>query len=72
MATTDGIPAGGANAYALGRSTAETDRLIIQHQLYGPFTRQFLTAAGITAGMKVLDLGSGAGDVALVGAWTRV
>lgn len=66
MATTDGIPAGGADAYALGRSTAETDRLIIQHQLYGPFTRQFLTAAGITAGMKVLDLGSGAGDVALV------
>ncbi len=66
MATTDGTPAGGADAYALGRSTAETDRLIIQHQLYGPFTRQFLTAAGITAGMKVLDLGSGAGDVALV------
>jgi hypothetical protein len=36
--------------YALGRSDAETQRLIVQHQIYGPFTRQFLTAAGITAG----------------------
>jgi SAM-dependent methyltransferase len=55
-----------ADSYALGRSEAETRRLIVQHQLYGPFTRQFLTAAGVTAGMKVLDVGSGAGDVALL------
>jgi SAM-dependent methyltransferase len=55
-----------ADTYALGRSDSETRRLIVQHQLYGPFTRQFLTAAGITAGMRVLDVGSGAGDVALV------
>jgi ubiquinone/menaquinone biosynthesis C-methylase UbiE len=54
------------DSYALGRSEAETWRLIVQHQLYGPFTRQFLTAAGVTAGMKVLDVGSGAGDVALL------
>jgi SAM-dependent methyltransferase len=55
-----------ADSYALGRSEAETRRLIVQHQLYGPFTRQFVTAAGVTAGMKVLDVGSGAGDVALL------
>jgi SAM-dependent methyltransferase len=55
-----------ADSYALGRSQAETRRLIVQHQLYGPLTRQFLTAAGVTAGMKVLDVGSGAGDVALL------
>ena len=54
---TDGTPASGSDNYALGRSSAETDRLITQHQLYGPFTRQFLVAAGVTAGMKVLDLG---------------
>ena len=54
------------DGYALGRSEAETRRLIVQHQLYGPFTRQFLTAAGVTLGMKVLDVGSGAGDVALL------
>jgi SAM-dependent methyltransferase len=60
-----GTPSG-PDTYALGRSDAETRRLILQHQLYGPFTRQFVTAAGITAGMKVLDVGSGAGDVALL------
>jgi predicted methyltransferase len=59
-------PSGPADSYVLGRSDSETRRLIVQHQLYGPFTRQFLTAAGITAGMKVLDVGSGAGDVALL------
>ena len=52
--------------YPLGRSDAETRRLILQHQIYSPITRQFLTAAGIARGMKVLDLGSGAGDVAML------
>jgi SAM-dependent methyltransferase len=31
-----------------------------------PITRRFLQEAGIAAGMKVLDVGSGAGDVALL------
>ena len=55
-----------SDSYVLGRSEAETQRLIRQAQIYGPFTRQFFAAAGITAGMKVLDVGSGAGDVALL------
>ena len=55
-----------ADDYALGRSAAETERLILQHRIYSPITRQFLTSAGVTRGMKVLDLGSGAGDVALL------
>ena len=38
---------------------------MLQHQLFGDLTRQFLAGAGITKGMKVLDLGSGAGDVSL-------
>jgi SAM-dependent methyltransferase len=59
-------PPEAAADYALGRSDAETGRLIRQHQLYGPLTRQFLVGAGITAGMTVLDLGCGAGDVALL------
>jgi ubiquinone/menaquinone biosynthesis C-methylase UbiE len=54
------------DAYPLGRSDAETRRLILQHQVYSPITRQFLTTAGIARGMKVLDLGSGAGDVAML------
>lgn len=52
--------------YALGRSAAETRRLILQHRIYGPLTRRFFEAAGIGAGMTVLDIGSGAGDVALL------
>ena len=57
---------GPSDSYALGRSVAETRRLIRQAQIYGPITRQFLVSAGIGTGMKVLDVGSGAGDVALL------
>ena len=52
--------------YVLGRSEAETRRLILQHQIYGPITRRFLQTAGIGPGMKVLEAGSGAGDVAVL------
>jgi SAM-dependent methyltransferase len=55
-----------SDSYILGRSAAETRRLIRQAQIYGPFTRQFFSAGGVTTGMKVLDVGSGAGDVALL------
>jgi SAM-dependent methyltransferase len=56
------------DTYPLGRSEAETQRLILQNQIYGPLTRQFLVAAGVTAGMTVVELGAGAGDVALTAA----
>jgi predicted RNA methylase len=54
--------------YILGHSDHETRRLILQHQIYGPITRRFFEGAGIVRGMKVLDVGSGAGDVALLAA----
>lgn len=54
--------------YLMGRSEAETRRLMAQHRLYGTFTRRLLEDAGIEEGMKVLDVGSGAGDVALLAA----
>jgi len=57
-----------SDTYVLGRSESETRRLILQHQIYAPLTRRFFEAAGIGAGMKVLDVGSGAGDVALLAA----
>jgi SAM-dependent methyltransferase len=54
--------------YVLGRTAKETRRLQHQAQLYGPTTRRLFVEAGITSGMKVLDVGSGAGDVALLAA----
>ena len=54
--------------YVPGRTQQETERLQQQARLFEPFTRRMLEAAGITAGMKVLDVGSGAGDVAFLAA----
>lgn len=57
-----------SDTYVLGRSDRETRRLILQHQVFGPLTRRLFQAAGIGTGMKVLDIGSGAGDVAMLAA----
>jgi ubiquinone/menaquinone biosynthesis C-methylase UbiE len=57
-----------ADDYFLGRSESETKRLILQNTIHGPMTRRFFEAAGIGRGMKVLEIGSGAGDVALLAA----
>jgi ubiquinone/menaquinone biosynthesis C-methylase UbiE len=39
---------------------------MLQHRLYADATRQLLISAGVSPGMRVLDVGSGAGDVALL------
>lgn len=54
--------------YVVGRSDFETRRLMRQAVFRDPLTRRLFTDAGITEGMTVLDLGSGAGDVALLAA----
>ena len=54
--------------YVLGQAPEAIQRLLKQGQLLNPFTRRVLKEAGITAGMKVLDLGCGPGDVSLLAA----
>jgi ubiquinone/menaquinone biosynthesis C-methylase UbiE len=44
----------------------EAKRLETQGQFLAPLSRRLFEDAGITAGMKVLDVGCGAGDVALL------
>jgi len=52
--------------YALGQSRHEYERLVRQGAYFRPMTQRFFHEAGIQTGMRVLDLGSGAGDVALL------
>ena len=52
--------------YALGHSTQELERLSAQAQVLDPLTRQFFREAGIEPGMRVLDVGTGTGDVAFL------
>lgn len=58
----------GPEAYVFGHSEVELERLAFQAELVGPFTRQLLVDAGVTSGMRVLDVGTGRGDVAFLAA----
>jgi 2-polyprenyl-3-methyl-5-hydroxy-6-metoxy-1,4-benzoquinol methylase len=54
--------------YVLGHSQAEIRRLKNQGAMLRPITERLLRNAGIDAGMRVLDLGCGAGDVSMLAA----
>ncbi len=57
-----------AETYLLGHTPAALQRLLVQGQMINPFTRRVFEEAGMTAGMKVLDVGCGPGDVSLLAA----
>jgi ubiquinone/menaquinone biosynthesis C-methylase UbiE len=59
---------GGQTGYVLGHSERELKRLEAQAGFYEEATRDGLLKAGVAPGMKVLDLGTGVGDVALIAA----
>ena len=60
---------GSANqAYVLGHSDQELARLNEQARIVEPITRRFFGDAGLVPGMRVLDVGSGAGDVSFLAA----
>jgi SAM-dependent methyltransferase len=52
--------------YALGNTHEEHERLAWQAERFDPFTERFFRDAGIGRGQRVLDLGSGAGHVAML------
>lgn len=54
--------------YVLGHSAHELRRLKYQSRYWSAATQSLLEAAGIRPGMRVLDLGSGAGDLSFLAA----
>lgn len=54
--------------YPFESSEDERRRLIAQAALVAPLTRRLFEKAGLAPGMRVLDIGSGPGDVALLAA----
>jgi len=54
--------------YVLGHTSVEQQRLIRQARVLAPLTERFLRDAGISSGMRVLDIGCGMGDVTMIAA----
>lgn len=54
------------SSYALGSTDAEHERLIRQAARLAPCIERFFREAGVGTGQRVLDLGSGVGDVAML------
>ena len=60
------MPTQPPSPYALGSTEAEHERLIWQAHRAAPATERLFREAGIGLGQRVLDIGSGVGDVALL------
>lgn len=56
------------STYVLGHADVEVQRLLLQARLYDSYTEHALRLAGLRPGMRVLDIGSGPGDVSFVAA----
>ena len=54
--------------YALGNTDAEHERLLWQAARMAPLTERLFREAGVGPGQRVLDIGSGVGDVAMLAA----
>jgi cyclopropane fatty-acyl-phospholipid synthase-like methyltransferase len=54
--------------YVMGHTDRERRRLSLQAAVLNPLTDSFLRRAGVSAGMHVLELGCGIGEVSLIAA----
>ena len=54
--------------YVMGHTDRERRRLALQAAILNPLTDSFLRRAGVSAGMSVLELGCGIGEVSLIAA----
>src|SRR6516162_5480737 len=52
--------------YLLGSTEAEHERLIRQSAIFEPFTERLFRDAGLGPDQRVLDIGSGLGDVSIL------
>jgi ubiquinone/menaquinone biosynthesis C-methylase UbiE len=64
----DASPTSARAEYPLAQAPADLQRLIARVSRRNPGTRELLAQAGLAPGMRVIDAGSGAGDVALIAA----
>jgi SAM-dependent methyltransferase len=55
-------------SYPFSDRAAEDERLVAQGLVFDPLTRRLFESAGIGPGMRVLDLGSGAGNLSRIAA----
>jgi SAM-dependent methyltransferase len=55
-----------APVYVLGHADLEIERLQLQASIMGGVTRRLIQECGVRPGMRVLDLGCGAGDVSML------
>src|SRR5260370_38417843 len=54
------------SVYALGHQDREIDRLQFQSRIIEPVTRRLIRECGIGPGMRVFDIGCGAGDMSML------
>jgi ubiquinone/menaquinone biosynthesis C-methylase UbiE len=55
-----------SGSYVLGGTGHEHKRLVRQARIFNPFTERLFRNAGVAIGQRVLDIGSGVGDVAML------